>query len=105
MYNPKFEMEDWEKEFINREHCNCTVKEMAVRLDVAEHVIYNYCYKRKLRFKKVDENISQERAARLASIKKFDQEPEPKKIIRPPAVYGNIPSPYGLATELHHSKM
>jgi len=104
MHHPKYELEDWERDFIEREHAKCTVKEMAVRLDAPEHVIYNYCYKRKLSFKKVDESIANERAARLASIKQFDQETKPKKLIRPPAVYGNIPSPYGLATELHHGK-
>lgn len=98
-------------EYLQRYHRKKTALEMATALSISEVKVYMLCIeinvvplsrcreansvKKKVRGKASDKPLQKERI--------YIKNPGPaKKIIeRPPAVYNNIPSPYGLADQLH----
>ena len=89
----------WQERFIRKNSTEYTCQEMADKLNLTRIDVNNFCHREKLDFKMV----------RKKKVKKIRTNPTiiyipPVKhaIKRPPAIYGNIPSPYGLASELHN---
>lgn len=98
-------------EYLQRYHRKQTALEMATALRISEIKVYMLCIeinvvplsrcreansvKKRVRGKALCKPVQKERI--------YIKNPGPakKNIERPPAVYTNIPSPYGLADELH----
>jgi len=95
----KIEIEPWQDKYLRANANEKTPPELAETTGLPISFIYNFCYRNKLVFKKVDPAkhalVESERRFRMENIKRFPPAAE-KKIARPPAVYTNK-TPYGIA--------
>jgi hypothetical protein len=103
-------IEDWQVDFIVDHHREATAEQLAVKLKCPLWRIYEVCDKKGIRPLKPREHKEQLslKMQSLYAYKKMRSNDTPvqkeETWQRPPAVYTNSPSPYGIADQLHHGK-
>lgn len=93
-----------ELSYIFENRLQFTSAEIAADLGVSEHKVIMTCIQNRWKYiLKSDELKVTRRAKRTCFFREEDPEPDTqKKFTRPPAVYNNPRSPYGIADELHN---
>ena len=89
-------LKKWEQDYIRLNAPEKDVQEIADALGVSPGTVYKYGKHLEVRFKNSRKEVDED-------AKLFIQEPTAVDSGRPPSVYSNIPSPYGIADELHRS--
>jgi len=99
------DLADWQINLIKNNASTNTAEQLAVRAKTSLNKVYAVCAENKVKTltsKQFKEALAHHRHISHIIISKNQQPSEP--YIRPPAIYSNI-SPYGIATQLHQSKM
>jgi hypothetical protein len=92
-------IEQWKKDFIKEHAHDHSLAQLADLLDLSDWCVRKYCSDNRIAY--IPGKPRKKRDKQIVFEKPIIQDP-PKKINRPPAVYGNSPSPYGIASELHN---
>jgi hypothetical protein len=90
----------WQKDYIKRNAYNQTLEQLSKATDLSKITIGKFCADNRIAY--VSEKTARKIRTKQIVFEKPTVPDPPKKINRPPAVYGNAPSPYGIADELHN---
>jgi hypothetical protein len=99
-------LQDWQENLILQKHADHTAEQLAIKAKCKLQQVYHILAK--------EDKKAMKPSAFYAALKSttpirkhVPYTPDaPKKMInRPPAVYNNRPSPYGIANELHNQKL
>lgn len=87
-----------QKKFILSNHTELTAYQLAVKTKTSVVEVKEFCKENNIETRKAKSHRS---GYYIAKIKKTVVKTKETSFIRPPAEYNNLPSPFGLATEMH----
>jgi hypothetical protein len=95
-------IQQWQFNYIEQYHKEKTVEELAKAVGLSIYWVYTVCYERRWNYKRQRSGVAFVNYIPSIKEKVFIPDKPKQGLARPPAVYTNSPSPYGIADQLHN---